>query len=67
MTYTVVDLENMITMKYKLHFWVFRVGQHALRASEISLFENADFSDYLNVHICQWPNQFDRVVIFGER
>lgn len=77
LTYTVVDIENMVVvdsplmsslnMKYKLHFWAFRPGQSAFRVSEISLFENAEFSDYLNIHILQWPNRYDKVVVFGER
>ncbi|XP_050422146.1 uncharacterized protein LOC126834337 isoform X2 [Adelges cooleyi] len=76
LTYTIADTENLVivdgpimsslSMKYKLHFWAFRPGQSAYRVSEIVLFENAEFSDFLNFYIVQWPNRSDKVVIFGE-
>jgi hypothetical protein len=58
---------SSLSMKYKLHFWAFRPGQTAIKASEIILFENAEFSEFLNVYIVQWPNRSDRIVVFGER
>lgn len=75
LTYTIADTENLLfgplmsssNIKYKLHFWVFRMGQKAFRVSEILLFENSELSDFLNIHIVQWPNRSDRVVVFGER
>lgn len=74
MTYTVADTENMaivdvpsLNMRYKLHFWAFRPGQSAFKVTEISLFENAEFSDFLNIYLVQWPNRSDKVVVFGER
>lgn len=76
LTYTISDTENMVIldplvspviMKYKLHFWAFRPGKSAYRVSEINLFENSEFSDFLIIHIVQWPNRYDKVVIFGER
>lgn len=77
LTYTLVDIEDTVivdvplvfprSMKYKLHFWAFRPGQPAFRVTEIILFENSEFSDFLNIHIVQWPNRSDRVVVFGER
>ncbi|XP_022179116.1 uncharacterized protein LOC111039792 [Myzus persicae] len=76
LTYTIADSENIVVvdnslmpslnMKYKLHFWAFRPGQSAFRVSEIALFENAEFSDFLNIYIVQWPNRSDRIVVFGE-
>lgn len=76
LTYTIADTESMVVdgplisslnMKYKLHIWAFRPGQSAFRVSEIALFENSEFSDFLNIYIVQWPNRSDRVVVFGER
>ncbi|XP_026810892.1 uncharacterized protein LOC113552289 [Rhopalosiphum maidis] len=76
LTYSIADSENIVivdgplmsslSMKYKLHFWAFRPGQTAIRVSEIILFENAEFSEFLNVYIVQWPNRSDRIVVFGE-
>lgn len=76
-TVTVADTENVVivdspimstsNMKYKLHFWAFRPGQKAFRVTEVSLFENAEFVDFLNIYIVQWPNRSDRLVVFGER
>ncbi|XP_050541162.1 uncharacterized protein LOC126905481 isoform X2 [Daktulosphaira vitifoliae] len=76
LTYTIADTENMVlvdgplisslNMKYKLHFWAFRPGRSAYRVSEIVLFENTEFGDFLNIHIVQWPNRSDKVVVFGE-
>lgn len=77
LTYTIADSETIVVvdgplmsslnMKYKLHFWAFRPGQSAFRVSEILLFENTEFSDFLNIYIVQWPNRSDRIVVFGER
>lgn len=75
-TLTVADTETVIIVdsaimsplsKYKLHFWAFRPGQKAFRVTEVSLFQNAEIIDLLNVYIAQWPNRSDRVVVFGER
>jgi len=77
LTYTILDTENVIVidthlmpslnMKYKLHIWAFRPGQSAFRVSEIALFENTEFSDFLNIYIVQWPNRSDKIVVFGDR
>lgn len=77
LTYTIADTENVLivdgplmgslNVKYKLHFWAFRRGQKAYKVSEISLFENFEFGDFLNIYIVQWPNRSDRIVVFGER
>lgn len=75
LTYTIAQTENLSlspimsssNMKYKLHFWAFRMGQKAFRVSEVLLFENSELNDFLNIHIVQWPNRSDRVVVFGER
>jgi hypothetical protein len=75
-TCTVAETETVVidspiisssNIKYKLHFWAFRPGQKAFKVTEVSLFENADHIDLLNVYIVQWPNRSDRVVVFGER
>ncbi|XP_025412248.1 uncharacterized protein LOC112684793 [Sipha flava] len=74
-TCTVAETETVVidspiisssNIKYKLHFWAFRPGQKAFKVTEVSLFENADHIDLLNVYIVQWPNRSDRVVVFGE-
>lgn len=73
LTYTVnVEIDDTHFMrqrinKYKLYIWVLEPGKSAYRGFAIPLFQNVELRNPFNIYIFQWPKQFDKLVVFGER
>ncbi|KAK9500571.1 hypothetical protein O3M35_001811 [Rhynocoris fuscipes] len=51
--------------RYRLHFWAFRPNRAAAKVAEVQLFDGVQVTEVLTIGIVQWPNDNDRLLVFG--
>lgn len=69
-TYTVTtdqdDDEWYATVyKYRLHWWSFKPGSQVRKIAEVSLFGNHKIVAPIQMYICQWPQDFEKILVYG--
>ncbi|XP_073973419.1 uncharacterized protein isoform X2 [Rhodnius prolixus] len=51
--------------RYRLHFWAFRPNRAAAKVAEVQLFDGVQVTEVLTIGIVQWPDDYDRLLVFG--
>ncbi|BET02244.1 DDB1 and CUL4 associated factor 15 [Nesidiocoris tenuis] len=59
------DFSPTMPYRYRLHFWVFRPGRPAAKIGEVQLFDGAVVTQALDLGIAQWPNDNNRLLVYG--
>ncbi|KAK6630495.1 hypothetical protein RUM43_014840 [Polyplax serrata] len=51
--------------KYRLHWWNFKPGGQARKIAEVSLFGNHKVIAPLQIYVCQWPKDHEKILVYG--
>ncbi|XP_067004415.2 uncharacterized protein [Anabrus simplex] len=69
LSYTITTELDVIPLntlyKYRLHWWSFSPPQKSRKVSEVMLFGNQSIYSMLYIAVCQWPMDYNHVLIYG--